>query len=80
MGPVLSLRMGPLDCGAHPRGGSPLQTEGPHIFPVTVGVSSLPFRPLSRHDPEVSVVDGTDLPSLVPFRVHLDTTFTLNPH
>lgn len=56
MGIVLSLRMGPIDCGTHPRGGSPLKTEGLHTPPVTAGASPLPISSLSRHDPKVSVL------------------------
>lgn len=64
MGIVFSLRMGPIGCGTHPRGGSPLKTEVPHTPPITAGASPLPFSSLSRHDPEVSVLDGTDSPHL----------------
>lgn len=35
MGIVLSLGMGPVGCGTHPRGGSLLKTEGPHTPPAT---------------------------------------------
>lgn len=68
MGIVLSLRMGSVGCGTHPRGGSPLKTEGPHTPPVTAGASPLPFSSLSRHDPEVSVLDGTDSPISCPLQ------------
>lgn len=80
VGTVLSLRMGPLGCGAHPTGGSPLQTEGAPIPPsyagtVTARISLFLFSPLSRCD---TAADGL---VLIPFRVHPEaTTFTLTPH